>query len=635
MSEYEPRSKGRLRARLNKLLRPPKPEKIEETMAAIETWERQVKEYEKAFKKPLDEEIRIGVITFLAPDKVEEHLHLHADKYNTYADARKVVEDYVEAHIKEDERDDGGTKPMDIDVLEKRLHALEKGKGGKGKAKGKGKPTKGKGKGKKGDGKGKFKGKGKSAGGGVANNGGNGAIEGYCGSCGKWGHAQRDCWWSQSQQRSVNLIEAEQGAATEQPERVVNALTRTGVEEENFMFTMEKHEIEPDEKKMLLSHVRAGAGRTRFLVDSCADGSVCNSTFASQYELTYGKVDSFVSATGDSLDAVGLKNIELQEPGGGFYIKKQFQVTDRNNLPKDPVMSVGEITDNNCRVVFEKDGGYMENLETLHRIKFYRKNNIYELFMDLKEPDEMKEKYMFPLPASGADEDDPLPAAGVDPLPAAGVDEADGASSEAWPAKPIASPCTPTSAEVEAHSLTHLPYRSWCVHCVRAKGRAGAHKAKEEETHTLPRLSVDYLFPSQAKDARPLTGLSFYDKKAKRLAATLVPKKGTSEHPYPAKWLAHQVEFLGYPRVIVKSDQEPAIISLKRGAKEKLHGLEMTMEESPAGDSKSNGEIESYNNVLEGQIRVFKDQLDCNYKKSIDSEHTVLSWLVPFAAWTH
>ena len=155
---------------------------------------------------------------------------------------------------------------------------MEKGKGGKGKAKGKGKPTKGKGKGKKGDGKGKFKGKGKSAGGGVANNGGNGAIEGYCGSCGKWGHAQRDCWWSQSQQRSVNLIEAEQGAATEQPERVVNALTRTGVEEENFMFTMEKHEIEPDEKNMLLSHVRASAGRTRFLVDSCADGSVCVTT---------------------------------------------------------------------------------------------------------------------------------------------------------------------------------------------------------------------------------------------------------------------------------------------------------------------------------------------------------------------
>ena len=70
-------------------------------------------------------------------------------------------------------------------------------------------------------------------------------------------------------------------------------------------------------------------------------------------------MDSFVSATGDSLDAVGLKNIELQEPGGGFYIKKQFQVTDRNNLPKDPVMSVGEITDNSCIMVFEKDGGYM------------------------------------------------------------------------------------------------------------------------------------------------------------------------------------------------------------------------------------------------------------------------------------
>ena len=25
-------------------------------------------------------------------------------------------------------------------------------------------------------------------------------------------------------------------------------------------------------------------------------------------------------------------------------------------------------------------------------------------------------------------------------------------------------PHTPTNAEIEAHEVTHLPYRSWCVH---------------------------------------------------------------------------------------------------------------------------------------------------------------------------
>ena len=33
------------------------------------------------------------------------------------------------------------------------------------------------------------------------------------------------------------------------------------------------------------------------------------------------------------------------------------------------------------------------------------------------------------------------------------------------------SPCRPNSVEVAKHDKTHLPYRSWCLVCVRAKGK--------------------------------------------------------------------------------------------------------------------------------------------------------------------
>ena len=33
-----------------------------------------------------------------------------------------------------------------------------------------------------------------------------------------------------------------------------------------------------------------------------------------------------------------------------------------------------------------------------------------------------------------------------------------------------ARPYTPTKAEIEAHEVTHLPYRNWCAHCVAGKG---------------------------------------------------------------------------------------------------------------------------------------------------------------------
>ena len=41
---------------------------------------------------------------------------------------------------------------------------------------------------------------------------------------------------------------------------------------------------------------------------------------------------------------------------------------------------------------------------------------------------------------------------------------------EAQPARPETVPVLPSEAEVEQHELTHLLFRNWCRHCVRAKG---------------------------------------------------------------------------------------------------------------------------------------------------------------------
>ena len=55
-------------------------------------------------------------------------------------------------------------------------------------------------------------------------------------------------------------------------------------------------------------------------------------------------------------------------------------------------------------------------------------------------------------------------------------------------------PKLPPRAEVEAHNLTHLPYRSWCKHCVRGRGKELPHeKAKRElEIHEF---HFDWEFP--------------------------------------------------------------------------------------------------------------------------------------------
>ena len=42
--------------------------------------------------------------------------------------------------------------------------------------------------------------------------------------------------------------------------------------------------------------------------------------------------------------------------------------------------------------------------------------------------------------------------------------------------------------EEREHVLTRLPYRSWCVHCVRGKGRAMDHRRQGDSERRVPKF---------------------------------------------------------------------------------------------------------------------------------------------------
>ena len=54
------------------------------------------------------------------------------------------------------------------------------------------------------------------------------------------------------------------------------------------------------------------------------------------------------------------------------------------------------------------------------------------------------------------------------------------AEKEAEVMKNILDPLKPTEKEVENHNRTHLSYRNWCPHCVRAKGKDMDHRRAVE-----------------------------------------------------------------------------------------------------------------------------------------------------------
>ena len=61
-----------------------------------------------------------------------------------------------------------------------------------------------------------------------------------------------------------------------------------------------------------------------------------------------------------------------------------------------------------------------------------------------------------------------------DALPGGDRIDADG-EDVVQPARGMPMPKLPSDAEVAAHNLTHLPYRSWCPHCVAARRPKSHH----------------------------------------------------------------------------------------------------------------------------------------------------------------
>ena len=61
------------------------------------------------------------------------------------------------------------------------------------------------------------------------------------------------------------------------------------------------------------------------------------------------------------------------------------------------------------------------------------------------------------------------------------------------------SPEGPSKQERETHNLTHIPFRSWCEHCVKGRARKRAHKRrdpeiKKEELKRATRVYMDFYY---------------------------------------------------------------------------------------------------------------------------------------------
>ena len=116
-------------------------------------------------------------------------------------------------------------------------------------------------------------------------------------------------------------------------------------------------------------------------------------------------------------------------------------------------------------------------------------------------------------------------------------------------ARIVSIPEAPTAQGLEEHLLTHWPFRNWCDHCVRGRGKSGQHREVRRGT-SIPIVGIDYMWMTSEDDEggdeslRGMPILALADQESGWVSSWLVPKKGA--HWYAIKTLHRQIEDLGY-----------------------------------------------------------------------------------------
>ena len=211
------------------------------------------------------------------------------------------------------------------------------------------------------------------------------------------------------------------------------------------------------------------------------------------------------------------------------------------------------------------------------------------------------------------------------------VDEHD--DEEALIAKPLRRPTQPTATEKLNHDITHLPPRSWCRFCTEGRGIHDHHKMTGEIPNgEVPTISLDYCFmgsKSVAAAANPV--LIMYDNVTGAMGAYLTGAKGPID--WVVKAVCRDLEVWGYGgcRIAVKSDQEPAIRSLREAISQRRNAPTAIIE-SPVRESKSNGQVEKAIQRLQGQFRTMRLSMQDSLKKTIPVQGRLSAWLTSWSA---
>ena len=200
----------------------------------------------------------------------------------------------------------------------------------------------------------------------------------------------------------------------------------------------------------------------------------------------------------------------------------------------------------------------------------------------------------------------------------------------------IPKPMLPSRVDREKHELTHLPYQTWCRHCVLARAQNDAHRRtkKHSTEREVPVISGDFCFMGHVDQEKASPIFVLRDHNSRMTFSHMVQGKSTKNELYSDyihSAVLKDLEYLGYKKIVFKTDQEPAMIALQERIQRSRED-QTILENSPVDESQSNGVCEKAVQEVEGMTRTLKLALEERLKWRIPHDHAIMTWLVEYAS---
>ena len=127
----------------------------------------------------------------------------------------------------------------------------------------------------------------------------------------------------------------------------------------------------------------------------------------------------------------------------------------------------------------------------------------------------------------------------------------------------------PSEFEQAQHCLTHVPYKSWCPSCVAHRARVDRHeRSGESHASSPPTISFDYFYTKangeSAKAEEPNAIIALVVICSQTGFVKCIPLGTKNQMDHMNREVIQFTQMLGHTDVVLRCDNEPSILKLKR-----------------------------------------------------------------------